>query len=191
MAARSDLTSQFQEVLSQLERGASDKKRDKNRILKKSSKKDGFERRAREIVSTVQALNAFLLEHRANYMDLLGQKIGISAMNDRQRDKIDAGANHFIRTANQLIAKFKADLGSVKETFNASRVQHLDHVTQILERYLKHVCDLYAEQKAIRVQRELEFQKMSRLEVRARKSESSHGRPLFLTFFYSFCHFRK
>jgi hypothetical protein len=40
-------------------------------------------------------------------------------------------------------------------------------VGDILESYLKAVCGIYAEQKAIRVQKELELQKLSRLEIKA------------------------
>ncbi len=44
-------------------------------------------------------------------------------------------------------------------------------VTDILEASLKSACRIYSEQKAIRVEKELQFQKLSRLEVNARSSK--------------------
>eukprot|EP00094_Tigriopus_californicus_P009094 TCALIF_08767-PA protein Name:"Similar to stx18 Syntaxin-18 (Danio rerio)" AED:0.22 eAED:0.21 QI:0/0/0/0.66/0.5/0.66/3/0/439 len=84
----------------------------------------------------------------------------------------DAGANRFIHTCQSLIARFQSELNQAQDQLNAGRRDHLTGVVQILERYLKDVCQIYAQQRAIRVQRELEFQKLSRLEIKARKSKS-------------------
>ena len=38
---------------------------------------------------------------------------------------------------------------------------------------LRSICDLHSGQKAVRLERELQFQKMSRLEIKARKNSES------------------
>ena len=47
--------------------------------------------------------------------------------------------------------------------------ERLRAVADILESYLRSICDLHAGQKAVRLEREVQFQQMSRLEVKARK----------------------
>ena len=90
------------------------------------------------------------------------------------------GANTYIRTCNGLIAQFKKDLAE-KQDLPESRRLHLKAVCDILAAFLKSACDIFTEQKAIRVQREMEFQKMSRLEVKARQGISTNS--IFITFF--------
>lgn len=50
-----------------------------------------------------------------------------------------------------------------------TRSRHLESVCAILESALKSACAVYAGLQAVRVQREVDFQKMSRLEFKARK----------------------
>ena len=55
----------------------------------------------------------------------------------RQRDKIDANANKFMRTTNALIAKFRADLkggngGGGGSGLGAEQAEHLGAVADIL-----------------------------------------------------------
>ena len=134
-----------------------------------------LESRARDIQASVDELRAFLLSSRDLYLGSLwtGEGDLRRGMDDRQRDKVDASANGFMRTANALIAKFKADLRADEAAAGLSDGQrrHLEAVAEILESYLKSVCDIYSEQRAIRMERELQFQKLSRLEIKARKSE--------------------
>lgn len=47
----------------------------------------------------------------------------------------------------------------------------------ILDAFLKQVCHIYAEQKAIRVEKEIQFQKMARLEIEARKTGQLEYKP--------------
>lgn len=44
-------------------------------------------------------------------------------------------------------------------------------MSDILEAELKSACRIYSEQKAIRMEKELQFQKLARLEVNARNSK--------------------
>ncbi len=80
-------------------------------------------------------------------------------------------------TCNQLIRSFKDDLREAESSeasspLSPSRALHLRAVCELLENYLKSVCRIYAEHKAIRVQKELELQKMTRLELRTRTGNS-------------------
>ena len=171
---------------------------DKNRILPKAKRKkmsknipkDPFETRAKEIVENITRLREFLAEHRSAYIDVLnisgssgnGFESGDacdpnlpSGLTDLARDKIDAGANAFIRETNLLIAKFKADIkgyneGKGKSVTTGAQIQHLEYVCDILEKYLRSACQSHAKQKAIRVQKELELQKLSRLELNVKPS---------------------
>lgn len=171
---------------------------DKNRILPKAKRKkmsknipkDPFETRAKEIVENITRLREFLAEHRSAYIDVLnisgssGNSFESgdardpnlpSGLTDLARDKIDAGANAFIRETNLLIAKFKADIkgnneGKVKSVTTGAQIQHLEYVCDILENYLRSACQSHAKQKAIRVQKELELQKLSRLELNVKST---------------------
>ena len=178
---------------------------DKTRILPKAKRKksknvpkDPLETKAREIVQNITRLRKFLAENRSAYIDVLNitgstvdnddlSDLRISSANsngftDLDRDKIDAGANNFIRKTNQLIAKFKVELKEKldnKGKFNLSvhRTQHLESVCDILEKYLRSACQYHAKQKAIRVEKELELQKLSRLELNIKSTLVTTSQP--------------
>ena len=172
---------------------------DKNRILPKArrkkskSPKDSFEVRAKDVVENITRLREFLAENRIAYIDVLnvsGNVAGQGGMSndfcnsdstsgsvftDLDRDRVDAETNAFIRKTNQLITKFKADLKEKLDNreakhLTAHQTQHLEAVCDILDDYLRVACKCHAKQKAIRVEKELEIQKLSRLEVNARSS---------------------
>ena len=171
---------------------------DKNRILPKGKRKrsknvpkDPFETRAKDIVENITRLREFLADNRSSYIDVLnitGNTNGLdestefspsfssNIFTDLDRDKIDAETSVFIRKTNQLIAKFKTDLKEKldkkgKENLTGNQTQHLEAVCDILEKYLRTACQSHAKQKAIRVEKELELQKLSRLELNVKSSK--------------------
>ena len=91
-------------------------------------------------------------------------------MSDFERDKIDADTNALIKTINSLVDDFKKDLRNRLTKLSGQHTLHLEAVSDILEADLKLACQNFSEQRAIRVQKELEMQKLSRLEIKARKS---------------------
>ena len=91
-------------------------------------------------------------------------------MSDFERDKIDADTNSLIKTINRLVDDFKKDLRKRLTKLSGQHTLHLEAVSDILEADLKLACQNFSEQRAIRVQKELEIQKLSRLEIKARKS---------------------
>ena len=150
---------------------------DKNRILKRQDK-DPLEVKANIILSHTSQLKDFLSENRDAYVDVLNREYSSSAMTDIERDKIDAGANDLIRKINGLVDEFKKDLKSRITKLNGQHTMHLEAVTDILDANLKLACQAFSEQRAIRVNKELEIQKMSRLEIKARKKPDSDDEML-------------
>jgi len=193
---RRDLTSSFAALAAKCEERRNlncdfgdDQGQDKDRILprKKATKRgkseeasamSGFEARAKDILRSVDELKAFVLSNRELYVGPVCTGDGDlrKGMDDRQRDKIDANANKFMRTTNALIAKFRADLlGSSGSEFSAEQSEHLRAVGDILESYLRSICDLHSGQKAVRLEREIQFQNMSRLEINAAKNSGTES----------------
>ena len=152
-----DKTGLFKDVL----KNKSDIKPEKNRILKRKDK-DSLEIKAQVIIENTTKLQEFLKEHRDSYIDVLNKNYSTSAMSDLERDKIDAGANSLIRTINGLVDEFKKELKSRVAKLNGQHTLHLEAVSDILDADLKLACQNFSEQRAIRVQKELEAQKLSR-----------------------------
>lgn len=172
-----DKTGLFRDILKDVQnRGDFDKPGpDKNRILKSSQRpqKDPLEIKAHAILEHTSELNSFLSQNRDSYVDVLNREYSSNAMTDLDRDKIDAGANALIRTINGLVGEFKKNLKSRMTKLSVQHTSHLEAVGDILDGNLKSACHKYSEQKAIRVQKELEIQKLSRLEIKARKASAS------------------
>jgi len=171
MAPLIDKTGLFRDLL----KNAQDKSEivpDKNRILKRHDK-DPLEVKAQIILDHTSQLKEFLSENRDAYIDVLNRDYSPKAMTDLERDKIDAGANALICTINGLVDDFKKDLKSKVTKLSGQHTMHLEAVTDILDANLKLACEVFSEQRAIRVKKELEIQKMSRLEIKARKTSDS------------------
>ena len=173
---------------------------DKNRILPKAKRKksktvpkDPFESKARVIIQNITKLREFLAENRSAYIDVLNitgstgvdensdycDSLTSNGLSDLDRDKIDEGANVIIRNINKLITKFKSDLKDKLENkgkyhLTANQTQHLESVCDILENYLRNACQYHAKQKAIRVEKELELQKLSRLELNVKSKPDTN-----------------
>ena len=107
------------------------------------------------------------------------------------RDKIDEQAENLIKLSNTILFTLKDALNRIKpakETtlnqfeswltdFSAEsltrgfeineKLEHRKLVISLLEAYLKEVCDIYSEQKAVRLKSSVERKKFSRLELSA------------------------
>ncbi|XP_046678206.1 syntaxin-18-like [Homalodisca vitripennis] len=136
---------------------------DKHRILNNhKSKHSEFTCKAKEVLNQITKLRDFLLEHRKAYLNFSHHLSTLPQINDYERDKIDNGAQRIIKTCSHHILEFKRDA-----TFHEGHpqlIEHQDAVIDLLDSYLKTVCKIYSEQKAIRMKRNLELQKMARLE---------------------------
>ena len=111
-----------------------------------------------------------ILQITDSYIDVLNKTYSSNAMTDFERDKIDADTNALIKTINSLVDDFKKDLRNRLTKLSGQHTLHLEAVSDILEADLKLACQNFSEQRAIRVQKELEMKKLSRLELKARQS---------------------
>ncbi|KAJ8876591.1 hypothetical protein PR048_021036 [Dryococelus australis] len=90
-------------------------------------------------------------------------------MSDVERDKIDSGAQRIMNTCSHLIKEFKKERDKLVEPPQLKG--HHKAVIDLVECYLKAVCKIYSEQRAIRVKRAVELQKLSKLEISDRRTE--------------------
>ncbi|XP_021115959.1 syntaxin-18 isoform X3 [Heterocephalus glaber] len=96
-------------------------------------------------------------------------------MTDTERDQIDQDAQIFMRTCSEAIQQLRTE--AHKEIHSQQVKEHRTAVLDFTEDYLKRVCKLYSEQRAIRVKRLVDKKRLSRLEpepsAKARESASS------------------
>ncbi|XP_069782008.1 syntaxin-18 isoform X2 [Narcine bancroftii] len=85
-----------------------------------------------------------------------------SRMTDTERDQIDQDAQIFMRTCSDAIQQLKAE--AIKNVTSPQVKEHREGVLDLLEVYLKNVCKVYSEQRAIRVKRVVDKKRLSRLE---------------------------
>ncbi|XP_078542762.1 syntaxin-18 isoform X4 [Lissotriton helveticus] len=85
-----------------------------------------------------------------------------SRMTDTERDQIDQDAQIFMRTCADAIQQLRTE---AQKDISSSQVKgHRDAVLDFSEDYLKRVCKLYSEQRAIRVKRVVDKKRLSRLQ---------------------------
>uniref|UniRef100_A0AAX7U7J6 Syntaxin-18 n=1 Tax=Astatotilapia calliptera TaxID=8154 RepID=A0AAX7U7J6_ASTCA len=124
----------------------------KDEIFKRSRPKSGFSPRAKEVITNITKLKDFLLQHRKDYVSA-GSLISsdLSRMTDNDRDQIDQDAQIFMRTCSEAIKQLRNE--AEKQVISAQIKEHRGAVLDLIETYLKGVCKLYSEQRAIRVKR--------------------------------------
>jgi syntaxin 18 len=144
---------------------------DRNRILGPRPQKSEFTIGAKEVLGQITRLRDFLLEHRKAYLNFASHLSDTPQMTDVERDNIDLGAQRIMNTCSHLIQEFKKV--SQKLDGSPQLLEHRQAVLDLVESYLKSVCKIYSEQRAIRVKRALEVQKMSKLEISSKKYDDS------------------
>ncbi|CAI5688397.1 unnamed protein product [Oreochromis niloticus] len=134
----------------------------KDEIFKRSRPKSGFSPRAKEVITNITKLKDFLLQHRKDYVSA-GSLISsdLSRMTDNDRDQIDQDAQIFMRTCSEAIKLLRSE--AEKQVMSAQIKEHRGAVLDLIETYLKGVCKLYSEQRAIRVKRMVDKKRLSRL----------------------------
>lgn len=134
-------------------------------ILKqRKPRRDEFSRRAKDIVNDLVKLTDFLNRHFKDYIDVqaFNQQ---TTLTDADRDKIDIGAQHIIKTCSQQLTQLKKSLAG-----DCSQIDdHRRQIIRYVEWRLKSVSKLFAEIKATRAQRCLEYENVSKL------SNLTHG----------------
>ncbi|XP_050984391.1 syntaxin-18 [Labeo rohita] len=125
--------------------------------------RDSFSGRAREVISNISKLKDFLLQHRKDYVNAGSVMCSdVSRMTDSERDQIDQDAQIFMRTCADAISQLRSEMG--KQVVSAQVKDHRAAVLDLIEAYLKGVCKLYSEQRAVRVKRVVDKKRLSRLE---------------------------
>ncbi|BES94473.1 Syntaxin 18 [Nesidiocoris tenuis] len=121
--------------------------------------------KCREVAGRITELKDFLVEHRKAYLSLEPdylQEYSTASMTDKERDKVDGGAQAIIKSSSQLLQDLKRDLYSRDETGQVAETHKA--IVDLLENYLKSVTKIFTEMKAIRVKWTVEVQKMSKFE---------------------------
>ncbi|XP_061788776.1 syntaxin-18 [Nerophis lumbriciformis] len=134
----------------------------RDEILKRSRAKSGFSPKAKEVITNITKLKDFLLQHRKDYVSA-GSLISsdLSRMTDSERDQIDQDAQIFMRTCSEAIKQLRTE--AEKQVTSAQTKEHRRAVLDLVDVYLKGVCKLYSEQRAIRVKRMVDKKRLSRL----------------------------
>ncbi|XP_071351116.1 syntaxin-18 [Trachinotus anak] len=134
----------------------------KDEIFKRSRPKSGFSPKAKEVITNITKLKDFLLQHRKDYVSA-GSLISsdLTRMTDSERDQIDQDAQIFMRTCSEAIKQLRNE--AEKKVTSAQIKEHRGAVLDLVEMYLKGVCKLYSEQRAIRVKRMVDKKRLSRL----------------------------
>nr|XP_048317585.1 syntaxin-18 isoform X1 [Myodes glareolus] len=114
-------------------------------------------------ISHIGKLRDFLLEHRKEYINAYSHAMSeYGRMTDTERDQIDQDAQIFIRTCSEAIQQLRTE--AHKEIQSQQVKEHRTAVLDFVEDYLKRVCKLYSEQRAIRVKRVVDKKRLSKLE---------------------------
>ncbi|CAB1354187.1 unnamed protein product [Coregonus sp. 'balchen'] len=114
-------------------------------------------------ISNITKLKDFLLQHRKDYVNA-GSLISsdLTRMTDNERDQIDQDAQIFMRTCSEAIKQLRSE--AEKQVISTQIREHRGAVLDLIEIYLRGVCKLYSEQRAIRVKRVVDKKRLSRLE---------------------------
>lgn len=149
----------------------------RDELFRRSPRPKGdFSSRAREVISHIGKLRDFLLEHRKDYINAHSHITSEHGrMTDAERDQIDQDAQTFMRTCSEAIQQLRSQ--ACKDAQSQQVKEHRAAVLDFTEDYLKRVCKLYSEQRAIRVKRVVDKKRLSKLEpepnTKSRESVSS------------------
>ncbi|XP_063434685.1 syntaxin-18-like isoform X1 [Mytilus trossulus] len=137
-------------------------KKEMTNIFPATKQRSDFENTAKGLVSTITQLKDFLLKHRKDYVNA-GSFLSsdVSSLTDTERDQIDTEAQTVIKKCQQTIVMFKKD--AHHQIVHPQVKEHRDHVIRIIEDYLKVVCKVYSEQRAVRVKRVVDKKRISKL----------------------------
>ncbi|KAK1124868.1 hypothetical protein K0M31_006221 [Melipona bicolor] len=130
---------------------------------KRRKSKSAFFIQAQGVVAQISKLREFLLENRKAYLNFSNYLSNVPSMTDADRDKIDIGAQKIMSTCSQLIKELRREIAGSE--VSPQNLEHREIMLLLIEDYLKNVCKIYSEQKAIRVKRAVEIRKIAKLEL--------------------------
>ncbi|XP_066487953.1 syntaxin-18 isoform X1 [Tiliqua scincoides] len=145
-------------------------------LLKRGRPRSDFSGRARDVVNNIGKLKDFLLQHRKDYINAYSHVMSeYMRMTDTERDQIDQDAQIFMRTCAEAIQQLRTE--AHKDIHSPQVKQHREAVLDFIEDYLKRVCKLYSEQRAIRVKRVVDKKRLSRLEPEQSNKSKATSSP--------------
>lgn len=130
----------------------------------------------RKLVRSISRMRTFLLANRKDYVNLYSPLAAqASTMTDAERDQIDYEVHVFTKNCTELLANYRNELRLKTGKSHRQVGEHFAVVLDLLEVYLKVVCGIYSQQRAIRVKRACERQRLSRLTASFSSPESMHS----------------
>ncbi|XP_071828610.1 syntaxin-18-like [Apostichopus japonicus] len=139
------------------------KENGKSLLLPHSRQKSDFSQKTKEVVGSITKLRDFLLKHQKEYINASSHLSStVSLMSDSERDQIDQDAQDIIKTCSDSIRLIKGEAQRQKVSDQVKG--HREAVLELLDAYLKGVCRIYSEQRAIRVKRVVDKKRISRLQ---------------------------
>lgn len=135
-----------------------------NNKLKKPKTKSAFSMKVQSVVTQIFKLREFLLENRKAYLNFSNYLSSTPHMTDTERDEIDIGAQQIMTTCSQLVKDLKREIGTSMEV-SQQNIEHREIMLLLIEDYLKNVCKIYSEQKAMRVKRTIEMRRIAKLQA--------------------------
>ncbi|XP_024879777.1 syntaxin-18 [Temnothorax curvispinosus] len=139
---------------------------------RRARSKSTFCAKAYSVVVQISKLREFLLENRKAYLNFSNYLSAAPHMTDAERDEIDLGAQRIMSTCSQLVKDLKREVAASTE-ITQQNVEHREIMLLLIEDYLKNVCKIYSEQKAMRVKRAMEMRRISRLQADPRPADRS------------------
>ncbi|XP_078741746.1 syntaxin-18, partial [Lampetra fluviatilis] len=133
-------------------------------LLARGRPRGDFAVRARDVAGNITKLRDFLMQHRKAYLSAhsLVTDGKPDSMTDADRDNIDRDTQTYMRTCAESIHALRAHAEGQVSLVQARL--HREAVLSLLESYLRAVCRIYSEQRAIRVKRVVDRKRLERLE---------------------------
>ncbi|KAH0548767.1 syntaxin-18 [Cotesia glomerata] len=149
---------------------------DKSKLFpRKLRHESNFYKKSLAVTTQITRLKEFLLENRSAYLNFSGHLISQPRMSDAERDKIDNGAQEIISKCSQLIKELKREAADTD--VSQQHHEHQEIMLFLIDEYLKNVCKIYSEQKAIRVKKMVELKNLSKLELNIKSIEENSFKP--------------
>ncbi|XP_074640339.1 syntaxin-18-like [Tubulanus polymorphus] len=151
-----------------------EKNHQQHHIFPTSRQKSEFSQKAKDLVGNISKLRDFLMEHRKNYVNAGNHLTNESNhMTDDERDRIDLDAQTFIQTCQETIRILRMEAFNNK--ISSQMKEHREAMFDLIQTYLKGICKIYSEQRAIRVKRAVDKKRISRLEPVEKKVRHSRS----------------
>ncbi|KAF3689612.1 Syntaxin-18 [Channa argus] len=144
----------------------------KDEIFKRSRPRSGFSPKAKEVITNITKLKDFLLQHRKDYVSAGSFRVSVCGC-------ICYNKKGAIEEKEQICCCVCSDAQIFMRTYCTRQVtsaqikEHRGAVLDLIEMYLKSVCKLYSEQRAIRVKRMVDKKRLSRLAPEHSKVEKA------------------